>query len=65
MKMTSLWEATKSRLHKARIRVFCSFRVMVVEVELMNGQFFGEGRLAPSQMDGVVPAVLSSRLRGA
>ena len=31
---------------------------MVVEVELINGQFFGEGRLAPSQMDGVVPAVL-------
>ena len=31
---------------------------MVVEVELINGQFFCEGGLAPSQENGVVPALL-------
>src|SRR5262245_63452364 len=33
-------------------------RFMVVEVELVDRQFFGEGRLATREMNGVVPAVL-------
>src|SRR5262249_32610090 len=36
---------------------------MVVEVELVNRQFFGEGGLAPAEMDGVVPAVLQFEVR--
>src|SRR2546428_9249352 len=31
---------------------------MVVEVELINGQFFCEGGLPPAEMDGIVPTVL-------
>jgi hypothetical protein len=30
----------------------------MVEVELINRQFFCEGRLAPPEVDGVMPAVL-------
>ena len=30
----------------------------MVEVELINGQFFCQGGLAPSEVDGVMPAVL-------
>ena len=36
---------------------------MVVEVELINRQFFGESGLAPSEMDGVVPALLQFEVR--
>jgi hypothetical protein len=36
---------------------------MVVEVALVNRQFFCEGGLAPSEMDGVVPALLQFDVR--
>ena len=36
---------------------------MVVEVELINRQFFCQGGLAPSEVDGVVPAVLQFEVR--
>src|SRR6266487_5585846 len=36
---------------------------VVVEVELVNRQFFCEGGLAPSQMDSVMPAVLQFEVR--
>src|SRR5215475_14591959 len=36
---------------------------MVVEVELINRQFFCEGGLAPAEMDSVVPAVLQFEVR--
>ena len=36
---------------------------MVVEVELIDRQFFCESGLAPSEVDGVVPAVLQFEVR--
>ena len=36
---------------------------MVIEVELINRQFFGKGGLAPPEVDGVVPAVLQFEVR--
>ena len=36
---------------------------MVVKVELVNRQFFGEARLALPEVDGVVPAVLQFEVR--
>jgi hypothetical protein len=36
---------------------------MVIEVELINREFFCEGGLALSEMDGIVPAVLQFEIR--
>jgi len=36
---------------------------MVLEVELIDRQFFGESGLTPSEMDGVVPTVLQFEVR--
>ena len=36
---------------------------MVVEVELINREFFCQGGLAPSEMDGIVPDVLQFEIR--